>query len=346
MADQLQFRGGTTAQVNAATVVSRELIIDTSTDQIVSGPSKKKTVMEDANGDVEIGGDIDLGTVGTFSTTLQTVTPTANRTVSIPDATGTIGLVNGPTGSIQFNQAGALSGTSDFSTSLVWNNATTTFTGLKLNVTDTASAADSKLLDLQLGGNTKLSLGGNELILETDRFNNSAQEGLFFSSVFNQRVGVGTRYGSSSAGLSFWALGSCDAGIWNWGFSVNGNKGINFAPGTCQGTNPDTSLLREGVGILAQRYVFGGSDPQTYRLYNTYTDASNYERGFLQWNSDVLEIGSEGAGTGSEKPVRITAATLKLSNLPTYADNTAAASGGLVAGDVYKTATGELRITV
>ncbi len=33
-----------------------------------------------------VGGDIDLGTVGTFSTTLQTVTPTANRTVSIPNA--------------------------------------------------------------------------------------------------------------------------------------------------------------------------------------------------------------------------------------------------------------------
>ena len=97
-----------------------------------------------------VAGDIDLDDGGTFSTTLQTVTPTANRTVSIPDATGTIGLVNGPTGSIQFNQAGALNGTSDFSTSLVWNNATTTFTGLKLNVTDTASAAGSNLLDLQV----------------------------------------------------------------------------------------------------------------------------------------------------------------------------------------------------
>lgn len=36
-----------------------------------------------------VGGDIDLDDGGTFSTTLQTVTPTANRTVSIPDATGT-----------------------------------------------------------------------------------------------------------------------------------------------------------------------------------------------------------------------------------------------------------------
>lgn len=101
-----------------------------------------------------VGGDIDLDDGGTFSTTLQTVTPTANRTVSIPDATGTIGLVNGPTGSIQFNEAGVLNGTSDFSTTLNWNNAVTTFTGLKLNVTDTASAADSNLLDLQLNGSS------------------------------------------------------------------------------------------------------------------------------------------------------------------------------------------------
>jgi len=99
-----------------------------------------------------VGGDIDLDDGGTFSTTLQTVTPTANRTVSIPDATGTIGLVNGPTGSIQFNEAGALNGTSDFSTTLNWNNAATTFTGLKLNVTNTASAGGSNLLDLQVGG--------------------------------------------------------------------------------------------------------------------------------------------------------------------------------------------------
>lgn len=43
-------------------------------------------------------------------------------------------------------------------------------------------------------------------------------------------------------------------------------------------------------------------------------------------------------------PVRGT--TLNLSNLPTYADNAAAVAGGLADNDVYKTATGELRIVV
>jgi hypothetical protein len=35
-----------------------------------------------------------------------------------------------------------------------------------------------------------------------------------------------------------------------------------------------------------------------------------------------------------------------LPNLPTFADNSAATSGGLATNDVYKTSTGELRIVV
>ena len=38
--------------------------------------------------------------------------------------------------------------------------------------------------------------------------------------------------------------------------------------------------------------------------------------------------------------------TLKLTALPIYANNAAAITGGLIAGDVYKTSTGELRIVV
>ena len=38
--------------------------------------------------------------------------------------------------------------------------------------------------------------------------------------------------------------------------------------------------------------------------------------------------------------------TLRLTSLPIYANNAAALAGGLIAGDVYKTSTGELRIVV
>jgi hypothetical protein len=38
--------------------------------------------------------------------------------------------------------------------------------------------------------------------------------------------------------------------------------------------------------------------------------------------------------------------TLRLTALPIYANNAAALAGGLIAGDVYKTSGGELRIVV
>ena len=56
MADTLLFRGGSSADIAASTVQNRELVIDTDTDQIVSGASKKKTVMEDSSGNISIAG--------------------------------------------------------------------------------------------------------------------------------------------------------------------------------------------------------------------------------------------------------------------------------------------------
>jgi len=217
--------------------------------------------------------------------------------------------------------------------SQTWNNASTTFTGLKLNVTNTASASGSKLLDLQVGGTSQVYAFdyGSQVGLVFDNDTSNGFVGVTLNQfTFGSRVSslfsVGRRFSADDA-----ILKASAAGGFGWSY-VAGSQ-----------NTADLKLLRDAAGTLAQR---NGTNAQTYRLYNTYTDASNYERGFLQWNSNVLEIGSEGAGTGSEQPVRITAATLKLPNLPTYADNTAATTGGLVAGDVYKTATGELRITV
>jgi hypothetical protein len=121
-------------------------------------------------------------------------------------------------------------------------------------------------------------------------------------------------------------------GYYSWTSASNNPLGVQ-----------DLYLFRDAADTLAQRR---GTNAQVFRVYNTITDASNYERGFLRWSSNVFEVGPEAAGTGTTRPMRITAATLKLPNLPTYADNAAATTGGLVAGDVYKTATGELRITV
>mgnify|MGYP003650503924 FL=1 len=55
-------------------------------------------------------GDVNLDDGGTYTTTLQTITPTANRTISFPDSTGTVALVAGSSGQLLYNNAGANAG--------------------------------------------------------------------------------------------------------------------------------------------------------------------------------------------------------------------------------------------
>ena len=62
------------------------------------------------NTELDVPGSINLDDGGTFTTTLQTITPTAARTISLPDATGTVALVAGSSGSIPYNNAGAMAG--------------------------------------------------------------------------------------------------------------------------------------------------------------------------------------------------------------------------------------------
>lgn len=66
----------------------------------------------------------------------------------------------------------------------------------------------------------------------------------------------------------------------------------------------DVVLIRDAANILAQR---NGVNAQTFRLYNTYTDASNYERGVFDWSttSNVLRIGTEAAGTGTLRSIAL-----------------------------------------
>lgn len=67
----------------------------------------------------------------------------------------------------------------------------------------------------------------------------------------------------------------------------------------------DVTLFRDAAGILAQR---NGTNAQTFRVYNTYTDASNGEWGGLDWqtNPNVLMIGTQNNGTGVARNVVMT----------------------------------------
>jgi hypothetical protein len=58
----------------------------------------------------------------------------------------------------------------------------------------------------------------------------------------------------------------------------------------------DAILQRDAANVLAQR---NGTNAQSFRVYKTYTDASNYERASLYWNGTRLTLTPEAAGTGT-----------------------------------------------
>lgn len=84
-----------------------------------------------------------------------------------------------------------------------------------------------------------------------------------------------------------------------------------LAIGATEGST-DCYWLRDAAGVFADR---DGTNAQAVRIYNTYTDASNYERGTFDWkaSSNVLRIGTEKAGTGSVRNMAfIIGGTIKL----------------------------------
>lgn len=154
-----------------------------------------------------------------------------------------------------------------------WNAAGTTFTGIKLNVTDTASAAGSLLMDLQVGG----------------------------SSLF--RVAKNGDMNARKLISSFWVEVGSSVLLRTEGLQVGSATEISFSSlSNPQSGSPDVRLFRDAANTLAQR---NGVNAQAFNLYNTYTDASNYERGVVKWSSSILQIGSEKLGTGTARNVQI-----------------------------------------
>ena len=233
-----------------------------------------------------VGGDINLDSGGNFSTTIQSVTPTANRTISFPDQTGTVGLVSGATGNIQYNSSGALAGSAKLSTELDWTSAAGTYTGLKVNVDNGAGGAplgSGNLLDLQVGGSSRsyvendgsFHFGGNSTHIGRLEVLSSVGIGLYEPSGFGQIL-----------------LGNDNAAF------INLNGRIIF------GTNlsSNRAFLFGANDLIEQR---SGTNAQTYRLYNTYTDASNYERLSFNWDTNVFKIKSEAVGTGTVRGIQL-----------------------------------------
>ena len=78
--------------------------------------------------------------------------------------------------------------------------------------------------------------------------------------------------------------------------------GTGYLEATTLALSGDAFLIRSAANVLALR---NGTSAQTLLINNTYTDASNYERGKIEWASNVFRIGTEKAGTGSARALEL-----------------------------------------
>jgi hypothetical protein len=275
---------------------------------------------------VEVDGDITLDDGGTFTTTLQTVTPTANRTISFPNATGTIGLVAGSSGQLLYNASGANAGAS----TLTYDGSILTTSGRFINSYNATASSPAKAFTgtwftggtstttkpqvvieptgatstawstsgTGLGVNAASGFAGNLLDLQvngTSQANVTSAGGLTLAGGLNVGVSSVLQFGTSRGRIN-----------------STGANGLTFANnGAGQQIVFDFSTSNEpGLTVTGNNIAIrSGTNAQTFRVYGTFTDASNYVRAALSSTSTAVTLAAETAGTGADDiPLNLTAA--------------------------------------
>ena len=155
--------------------------------------------------------------------------------------------------------------TSSLSIAQTWNTSGTP-TAIDLNVTDTASNASSLLMNLRVGGTSRFSVTkagratfDNFCLADRFVFKSDITQGIIPSG--------GLLYLDSTSGTAF-------------------RRTSDFAFAT---------LAIDAANTLAQR---NGVNAQAFRMYETFTDASNYSRLDVDYSGGQWRIIPSGAGTG------------------------------------------------
>lgn len=94
--------------------------------------------------------------------------------------------------------------------------------------------------------------------------------------------------------------------------SASGTLGWSAAGGALNGN--DLFIRRDAANTLAQR---NGTAAQTFRVYETFTDASNGTWFQVQAVSSRYEIGGKANGTGNVRPILLQHGTVAIASLPT-----------------------------
>jgi hypothetical protein len=203
----------------------------------------------------------DLGEIGFGTGTNPSVRDSTFRR----SGTNTIRVANGSTGAGQL-LIGTSTDTADAQLSVY--SQSTTRPSLKLRALSGSGGTQNALENYNAAGSLSAQL-------------DQAGIGAFYSIYAHGGSGVGISYAEmvrTTLGVAVY-----DAGTYSWSStSVSGGA-------------KDLILARDAANTLAQR---NGTNAQTFRVYNTYTSGSNYERLGIQASSNAFFITPE-AATGT-----------------------------------------------
>jgi len=248
----------------------------------------------------------------TFTAIRMNVTATAYAAASklLDLQTGGVSQFNvDPIGSVTVSNATTTVNDPILNLAQTWNASGVTFTGILVNITQTAYATGSKIADFQAGGATAFSIIRRSDSGTTINIGNTSATGnadfILNSNGHTYDIAMNTAgtfgfYDGTSTRL---ALTSGSAGF----LQVASDYGIGWSNSSADATQAaDTKLFRDAANTIAER---NGTSAQTFRVYNTYTDSLNYERGIFDWaaSSNRLTIGTQASGTGTPRDLYLQA---------------------------------------
>jgi hypothetical protein len=229
---------------------------------------------------------------GSTSGTTLTVTAVTSGTIEVGMVLTSSGTITLDTRITALGTGTGGIGTYTISTSQNRSSATLTgrqrFSAAVINVTNTASAASSSLLDVQSSGTSVFRVHAD----------NRVTFGTFAPTLTGPSLEVGSGSGFyESSGLRIATSGGGNPVLFT-GSAVRIRGGeLQFTSGGA------TALIADGDHILAQRQT---TNAQTFRIYNTFTSDTNHERGFLKWSSNVFQVGTEkGSGGGTARDLEL-----------------------------------------